>query len=139
MADTPDIWPSRWPEPQAPAPPSGLAPVRPIGDRTPRFGVAHELDVAQRDAANGTAAWGGVWPNGPGNPVYRAPAGPTGEGTWAHVRTWWACREVHPVDLWHRMRCRSGRHRIEGGQRIQLGGRFVNIERCCVWCGSPPP
>ncbi len=133
MADTPDIRPSQWPEPPVRAAPSALTPVRPIGDRVSRFGVARELDAAQRTAPNDSPGATSPWP---ALPV--APPAVAKEGTWARVGTWWACREVHPVDVWHRLRCHFGRHQIQGGQRIQLGGRFVNTERCCVWCGCPP-
>jgi hypothetical protein len=140
MADTPDIWPGRWPDPPPRAPSSALTPVRPIGDRVPRFGVAQELDTPGWDTGNGGRR---------GPPGVPAPTGrrrrtagnlttASADGTWARLRTWWACREVHPVDVWHRVQCHFGRHRIEGGQRIQLGGRFVNTERCCVWCRSKP-
>jgi len=132
MADTPDIWPSRWPEPQARPASSSLTPVRPIGDRVPRFGVADELDKAQRAATSGNG-WAGT-----PRPARKAPPAPAREGAWTRLETWWACREVHPADLWHRMHCRFGRHQIEGGRQIQLGGRFVNTERCCVWCKYRP-
>ncbi len=132
MADTSDIWPSRWPEPQPRPASSSLTPVRPIGDRVARFGVADELDKVQRAAMNGDG-WTGTL-----RPAHKVPPVASRDGAWSRLKTWWACREMHPVDLWHRMRCRSGRHQIEGGQEIQLGGRFVNTERCCVWCGGPP-
>lgn len=132
MADTPDIWSRGWPEPPARASSSALTPVRPIGGRTPRFGVAHELDVggSPRAAAGSPAAR--VWP------VVPVPSPVPREGMWSHLRSWWACREVRPVDVWHRTRCHFGRHQVEGGRQIQLGGRFVNTERCCVWCGHRP-
>jgi len=128
MADTPDIWPNRWPDRPAQTS-SSLTPVRPIGDRVPRFGVAHELDTTSRPASNvgGRAA----------TPRALPPA-PVKEGAWDRLETWWACREMHPVDLWHRLRCHFGRHQIEGGRQIQLGGRFVRTERCCVWCEHRP-
>jgi len=129
MTDTPDIWPSRWPEPQVHTAPSSLTPVRPIGDRAPRFGVAHELDTPERPAARGGGRTGG-----PGS----VPAAPAKDGAWTRFETWWASRDTHPVDLWHRIKCHVGRHRIEGGKQIQLGGRFVRTERCCVWCGHKP-
>jgi len=134
MAETPDIWPSRWPEAPVRTTPSALTPVRPIGDRVHRFGVARELDVAGSGGVNGHGGRPAATPR------LVPPVGPgsTRDGTWARLRTWWACRDVHPADLWHRLQCHVGRHRIEGGRRIQLGGRFVNTERCCVWCRYKP-
>lgn len=132
MPDTPDIWSGRWPEPPARLVSGSLTPVRPIGGRVPRFGVANELDQAQRSAADGGAR--AATPR----PMLAVPVAPTREGVWTRLETWWACREVHPVDLWHRMRCHFGRHQIEGGRQIQLGGRFVRTERCCVWCQHRP-
>lgn len=121
MVDSPDIWPGDWPEPQARGSSPSLTPVRPIGNRAPRFGVAHELDR----------------PGAPWRPRSTPAAAPR-DGLWSRLGSWWAGRETLPADLWHRMRCRSGRHQIQGGQQIQLGSRFVRTERCCVWCGHKP-
>ncbi|MFN2606552.1 MAG: hypothetical protein ABR511_01460 [Acidimicrobiales bacterium] len=128
MASTPDRPPVTWPDPGAPAAPSRPAGVRPIGGRVPRFGVADELDRAQRGVA-------------PPAPSRSASARPTsrGDGGGHGLRTWWASRDTRPTDVWHRLRCRSGHHDVQGGQRVQLGGRYVNLERCCVWCGAKPP
>lgn len=127
MAEHPDVRTGEWPEPPAPATPSLLRP-RPIGGRAPRFGVAHELDVLR-----GAPATKGRPPTAP----ERAATHPTA-GAWDGMRTWWACRESRPVDVWHRLLCRLGRHDVRGGQQIQVGGRFVHVERCCVWCRSKP-
>jgi len=67
----------------------------------------------------------------------RAPSA-SHDGAWNHIRTWWACRERHPGDLWHRFRCRFGRHDFQGGRQIQVGGRLVSTERCCAWCSAKP-
>lgn len=127
MAEPPDIWPVRWPEAPVRTSPSALTPVRPIGDRVPRFGVAQELDSPRRDNRP------------PASPPVDRPAAPTRDGAWANLRTWWACREVHPGDLWHRLQCHFGRHQVEGGRQIQLGSRFVRTDRRCVWCGRHRP
>jgi hypothetical protein len=130
MAEPPDIWPVRWPEPPLRTSSSALTPVRPIGDRVPRFGVAQELDSPRQDDGR---------PASP-RPVNRQapPPAPSRDGAWANLCTWWACREVHPGDLWHRLQCHFGRHQVEGGRQIQLGSRFVRTERRCVWCGRQP-
>lgn len=57
---------------------------------------------------------------------------------WRHLRDRWANSEHRPVDIWHRCRCRFGRHEIRGGEQIQLGSRFEHIERRCRWCGTRP-
>jgi hypothetical protein len=132
MADHLDVGRSAWPEhaPSAPAPvPS---PLRPIGGRPPRFGVAHDLEVLQRAAASGDAS---RLRSTTARPV-TAPAAAV-DRAWDRLRTWWACRESRPVDVWHRLMCRLGRHDVQGGQRIQVGGRYVNTERRCVWCATP--
>jgi hypothetical protein len=129
MAEPPEIWPVRWPEPPGRTSSSPLTPVRPIGDRVPRFGVAQELDSPRRDGGTSASP----------RPVDRsAPPTPSREGAWANLCTWWACRDVHPADLWHRLQCHFGRHHVEGGRQIQLGSRFVRTERRCVWCGHQP-
>jgi hypothetical protein len=69
----------------------------------------------------------------------RARETPVQGRTWAHVRTWWASRDRGLGQVWHRVRCRYGRHDVRGGQQVQLGSRFVNVERRCVWCGALPP
>jgi len=147
MPETPDIWPNRWPEAPVNDTSSALTPVRPIGGRAPRFGVARELDltgdgVRQDGGRQGEGRQGGGPAARP--PVARRRSAPrvapeaTADGVWARLCTWWACQEVHPGDLWHRLQCHFGRHQIEGGRQIQLGGRFLNTERCCVWCRHKP-
>ena len=132
MAETPDIWAHGWPGAPKPSS-SGPTPVRPIGGRTPRFGVAHELDQPGRPGVDARTRADTPWPVLP-----LPPGSARREARKSGLRSWWACRETGPADLLHRMRCRRGRHQIEGGQQIQLGGRFVNTERRCVWCGHKP-
>lgn len=40
---------------------------------------------------------------------------------------------------WHRFRCRTGHHDVRGGGQMQLGSRYVLIERRCIWCDTAPP
>ncbi|MGI9022407.1 MAG: hypothetical protein ACR2HV_04095 [Acidimicrobiales bacterium] len=134
MADLPDIWSDPWPEAQAPPSPGALRPLRPIGGQAPRFGVARDLDLIQRGAmppasrsARALAARRRLAP-----PPSLEPR------RWDQFRTWWADSDLHPAELWHRRLCRLGRHDFQGGRQIQLAGRFVNTERCCVWCQATP-
>ena len=60
-------------------------------------------------------------------------------GPWARLRHWWASGDKRPVDIWHRMRCRTGRHEIRGGHLMQFGSRFEYVERRCIWCDAAPP
>ncbi|MDP8937184.1 MAG: hypothetical protein M3O23_05570 [Actinomycetota bacterium] len=96
-----------------------------------RFGVAGELDrdgiVARRTRSSTRTRPG------------RARPDRFHGGRWDHLLSWWASRDRHPGGLWRRLRCRSGRHDVRGGQQVQLGSRFVNVPRCCVWCGAVPP
>ncbi|MGI8778239.1 MAG: hypothetical protein ACR2LJ_12860 [Acidimicrobiales bacterium] len=126
---------------------SALTPVRPIGNRAHRFGVAGELDLARDGGRQGGGRQGGgpiARPPVARPPVAKRRSAPrvapesTADGVWARLCTWWAGQEVHPGELWHRLQCHFGRHQIEGGRQIQLGGRFVNTERCCVWCRHKP-
>ena len=55
------------------------------------------------------------------------------------VRRWWATTENGPADVWHRIRCRLGHHEIRGCHQMQLGDRFVYVERRCRWCDAPEP
>ena len=139
MPEVPDIRPG-WPE-SVPADRGALRSVRPIGGHPPRFGVAHELDVIQRESADagyGFGAMSGLAPAQSGSGRRPLPPPTREPGPWDRLRTWWACRETQPIDVWHRMLCRFGRHDIQGGRQIQIGGGFLNTERCCVRCGAKP-
>ena len=122
------------PDPRAATPPSR------------RFGVAAELDRIQKalpPARPESRSADGSRTHPLDHRIWqcrsRARRGPIKGRAWAHVRFWWAATDARPGDLWRRMRCRRGRHEIRGGQQMQLGSRFVNVERCCVWCGVKPP
>jgi len=120
MADHPET--GRRPSPSTPALPSGA--LQPIGGRPPRFGVARELELMQTASAP--------------SPLGPTTTPPPTAGRWDRLRTWWACRESTPIDAWHRLLCRFGRHDVRGGQRVQVGGRYVNTQRCCVRCRVTP-
>jgi len=46
----------------------------------------------------------------------------------------WSYGDQRRSDLWHRMQCRWGRHKMTGGHSMQLDGAIVFIERHCRWC-----
>jgi hypothetical protein len=46
----------------------------------------------------------------------------------------WVARS--DVSLWRRIRCGRGRHEVQGGERIRVGGDFLFLERRCRWCGG---
>ena len=58
--------------------------------------------------------------------------------TWTHLRNWWSTGDNRPADMWHRMRCRRGRHDYRGGHAMQLGSSTVHVERRCLWCDARP-
>ena len=87
------------------------------------YGVAHDLDRMRQGFA----------------PPPRAPriqARPR-RRRGSRLRQWWAGSERRPADLWHRLRCRTGHHEQRGGHLMQLGNRFVFVERRCRWCDAP--
>ena len=96
--------------------------------RSHTYGVAHDLERMRQ----------GVVP--PPRTPRVAPRGRRrrGGGPWASLLSWWASRDRRPVDVWHRIRCRTGHHDIRGGHQVQLGSRFVHVERRCVWCDAEP-
>jgi hypothetical protein len=120
VAELPELWSDKTPE--RPSPP------RQLYDRPHAYGVARDLERIKE---------GFVPP--PRTPRVqprsrRARTGPPGS-----FRRWWAGRNSGPVDLWRRVRCRTGHHDIRGGHQMQLGSRFVLIERRCIWCDAEPP
>lgn len=122
---------------------AGLSDRRSTTSQSYRFGAAAELDGGRRPdvRANGPATLAsrahpldhGLW-----QCRRRARQTPLHGRTWAHLRTWWASRDRRPGGAWHGLRCRYGGHDVRGGQQVQLGSRFVNVERCCVRCGAVP-
>lgn len=93
--------------------------------RAHTFGAAHELDRLRQ---------GFVPPPRTPRIRTRTPGRPAGP-----LRRWWAGAGHRPVDLWHRLRCRTGHHEILGGHQMQIGNRFVYIERRCRWCDAASP
>ena len=119
MAELPDVRSSLLPT-HPPAP-------RQLYDRPHAYGVARDLEHIKQ---------GFVPP--PRTPrIQRRPRREW--GPWAAFRRWSATRERGPGDVWHRIRCRMGRHEMRGGHQMQLGSRYVFVERRCVWCDAPPP
>lgn len=116
--------------------------VQPTTPQRYRFGVAGELDRDGLAPGRARPSTRTDRSHPLDHPVWqcraRARSAPLHGRTWAHVGAWWASRDRHPGGLWRRMRCRFGRHDIRGGQQMQLGSRFVNVPRCCVWCGAEP-
>lgn len=119
MADLPELRSDRLPE--RPPPP------RQLYDKPHTYGVAHDLERL-RD---------GLMPP-PRTPRVRAPARRRLGGPFASLRYRWANSDNRPVDVWHRLRCRTGHHEVRGGQQVQLGSRFVLVERRCIWCDAQP-
>lgn len=79
------------------------------------YGVAHELErLSQGHVPPPRAPRARVRRTRP-----RRPSGP--------LRRWWAASG--PVDIWHRVQCRAGRHNL----------RFAGGERRCRWCDAPAP
>ena len=95
------------------------------------FGRPHSYGVG-RDLDRVKAGW---------VPPPRAPRIRTRDrrrGPLASFRRWSAGRERGPADLWHRFRCRTGHHEFRGGHQMQLGSRWVFVERRCKWCDAAP-
>ena len=118
MAELPEVrsplLPQRPPEP------------RQLYDRPHAYGVARELERMKAGVVPP--------PRTPRTRTRRERRGP-----WASFRRWSASRDRGPADAWHRIRCRMGRHEMRGGHQMQLGSRFVFVERRCMWCDARPP
>jgi hypothetical protein len=119
VAELPELWSDRLPE--RPAPP------RQLYDRPHAYGVGKELE-RMKEGFVPPPRTPRVQPRG-----RRGRSGPRGS-----LRGWWAARDNRPVDVWHRVRCRTGHHDIRGGGQMQLGSRFVLVERRCIWCDAEP-
>lgn len=120
MAELPDLRPDRLPE--RPAPP------RQLYDRPHAYGAARELERIKE---------GFVPP--PRTPRIASGSRRRRRGPLMSVRRWWSSSDRRLVDVWRRARCRTGHHDIRGGGQMQLGSRFVLIERRCIWCDAEPP
>ena len=119
MADLPDLRSQHLPDlPQTPGQMFG---------HPHNFGVARELERIKQGYA----------------PPPRVPRIKTRDrrprgGAWARFRHRWANSDKRPVDVWHRIRCRTGHHEMRGGHQMQFGSRFEYVERRCIWCGAAP-
>jgi hypothetical protein len=102
-------------------------PPRQLFDRDHSYGVAQDLERMKA----------GLAPT-PRTPRIRTRSRRIGGGPMASARRWWASGNSRPVDLWHRVRCRTGHHDFRGGHQIQLGSRFEFVERRCIWCDALP-
>jgi hypothetical protein len=120
MAELPDLRSQRLPE--------RPAEQRQLFDRPHAYGAAQELERIKQ---------GFVPP--PRTPRIRTRGRRERTGLRASIRRRWAESNVRPVDLWHWVQCRRGRHEFRGGEQIQLGSRFSYIERRCIWCDAAPP
>lgn len=115
MAEFPDLrshlLPERLPEP------------RQLFDRPHTYGVAHDLERMR--AGKGPA------PRTPRLPARYGRRRRRGRGRETDVGRLAAA--------WHRFRCRTDHHVVRGGGQMQLGSRFVLIERRCIWCDAQAP
>ena len=116
MAELPVPRPDLRPAPVAPAPE--------LFDRAHSYGAAHDLERMRAGLP----------------PLPRPPRIRTRprrfRGPVALVRHWWANSSIQPADLWHRLQCQRGHHEFRGGEQVQLGSRFVFVERRCAWCDA---
>lgn len=95
-------------------------------DRAPAFGAAREAE--QLD---------GALPPPPVDPLPTAPRRERGPFV-TFLRMPWSYGDRGERDLWHRIRCRLGRHEPSGGHPMHVAGEVVYIERRCRWCGVDP-
>ena len=112
MAELPEVWTEKTPE-------------RPgLFERTSTFGVARDAEL--------------VWQQDPVDDTTTGPAKPRREhGPFlTHLFLPWSYGDAgSPVDRWHRLRCRLGRHVMVGGHAMQIGSAVIFVERRCRWCG----
>ncbi|HEV2759313.1 MAG TPA: hypothetical protein VGV86_07050 [Acidimicrobiales bacterium] len=119
MAELPELWSDRLPD--RPPPPGMLF------DRAHSYGVAHDLERMRA----------GLGPEPRARRV-RTRGVRRRSGPLAVLRRWWATTDNGPADVWHRIRCGTGHHDFRGGHQVQLGSRFVLVERRCAWCDCEP-
>jgi hypothetical protein len=109
------------PEVRSHLPVRGGEPPRQLFDREHTYGVAHDLERMRAGLA----------------PAARTPRIPTRYGRRRRGRR--SSDVGRLAAAWHRFRCRTGHHDVRGGGQMQLGSRFVLIERRCIWCDAAPP
>jgi hypothetical protein len=115
MSELPELRSDRLP--QRPSPP------RQLYDKDHTYGVAHDLERMRAGLG----------------PPPRTPRIRTRRRRLLGTRRWGRHGDRRSVDLWHRLRCRTGHHLFRGGHQMQFGSRFEFIERPCIWCDAPPP
>ena len=115
MAELPERWTERTPERQS------------SFDLEPAFGRGEQVQRLRDELAAAP-------------PIPTTPPKPRRE--WGPFMTYlqmpWSYGDSYPGDFWHRLRCRVGRHEINGGHPMQVEGAVVFIERRCRWCGVEP-
>jgi hypothetical protein len=112
VAEHPELWTDRTPE------------RRTQLDRAPRFGLARDVERLPLDAFQAPEVLPRIRPSRP----VRV-RGPFLTYLWLP----WSYGDRETGGRWHRMRCRLGRHQMDGGQTVQLDGEVVFIERRCRW------
>lgn len=114
MAEDLERWTERTPEPSH------------LFNRVPTFGLA-------RDAER-------ICDIAPTLPIEVEPRKPRRErGPFiTYLRMPWSYGDRGERDVWHRIRCRVGRHEIAGGHAMQVAGTTIFVERSCRWCGVEP-
>lgn len=104
--------------------PERLPAPRQLYDRPHTYGVAHDLERMRQGFAP-------------------APRAPRVSARYARRESRLLRRRENDVGrlagAWHRFRCRTGHHDVRGGGQMQLGSRYVLIERRCIWCDAAPP
>ncbi|MGI8982954.1 MAG: hypothetical protein ACR2HM_00195 [Acidimicrobiales bacterium] len=95
-------------------------------NRAPAFGLAREAE--QLD---------GTVPPAPVDEPPRAPRRQRGPFV-TYLSMPWSYGDRAERDLWHRIRCRVGRHELYGGHPMHMAGAVVYVERSCRWCGVEP-
>ena len=111
MAEHPELWTEKTPEP--------------LADRTPAVGASRDLERLPQEIVPDEA------------PVLAA-ARPRERGpflTYLFLPWSYGDGDRQPGETWHRMKCRLRRHQMTGGHVVQVGGESVFIERSCRWCG----
>lgn len=110
MAEHPELWKDRTPE------------SRPLFDHKHSFGVAREAERAREAIASSSGLQqSNGHRQGVAFPALHRP---------------WANGEGRLSNFWHRVKCRSGRHEIQGGHSIQIGSDLVFFPRRCRWCDT---
>ena len=111
MAEHPELWTDRSPE-------------RTLFDRTATFGLTRKATRQPPEA-----------PPEPAPAPARRPRRERGPFL-TYLCLPWSYSDDTTAERWHRMQCRLGRHRMGGGNTMQLDGTVIFLERQCRWCGA---